>query len=348
MKKDAPSLGICTNAECIELKLGPAERYPGPGQYCPNCGDLLQLYDPQKPPRWCAPERPVTAAPTVHTPSTWFKRRTIVGVLILAVGASSLLVASNLSASERPSAATMFGVCGSSVTNRLAHDIVGAFVAQNQAYANRIEVRATDCAVRFSTALDAGHPGNAPRIGTFRWRARAASLGSMLGHDGVVAIVNPENPVSRLTVEQLRQVYAGHVRNWTLLHGPNEPMEIYLPADATDEARVVSSAILHGGPVGSSVIRLPTSADVVHAVVAANGRNRIGVVAFSTAVPAKVVALQPFPAPSTLSIGDKQYPLTIGVTVNASKIGDQSVSGLLAYATTADAKALAVRDGFVP
>jgi hypothetical protein len=83
-------------------------------------------------------------------------------------------------------------------------------------------------------------------------------------------------------------------------------------------------------------------------VVAANGRNRIGMVAFSTAVPAKVVALHPFPPPSALSIGEKQYPLTIGVTINAMKMGDQSVSGLLAYATTPGAKALAVRDGFVP
>jgi hypothetical protein len=345
MKKVGPSLGICTNAECIELKLGPVERYPGPGQYCPNCGDLLQLYDPQKPPRWCTSELPVIAAPPVHTPSTWFKRRSIVGVLILAIGASALLFTAHTSASERSSAATMFGVCGSSVTDRLARDIVGAFVAQNQAYANRIEVRDTDCAIRFSTALDAGHPGNAAR--TFRWRARAAAPGSMLGHDGVVAIVNPENPVSRLTVEQLRQVYAGKVRNWAVLHGTNGPMEIYLPAGATDEARIVSSAILHGRPVGSSVIRLPASADVVRAVVAANGRNRIGIVAFSTAVPAKVVALQPFPAPSLLSIGDKQYPLTIGVTVDALQSA-QWVSGLLAYATTADAKALAVRDGFVP
>jgi hypothetical protein len=41
MKKDRSSLGICTSAECIELKLGPVERYAGAGQYCPNCGELL-------------------------------------------------------------------------------------------------------------------------------------------------------------------------------------------------------------------------------------------------------------------------------------------------------------------
>jgi PBP superfamily domain len=364
MKKQPASLGICTSAECIELKLGPVERYPGAGQYCPNCGELLQHYDPAKPPRWRMGERPaqpeakpepapatqsnVDAAARVHAPPRWFKRRTVIGALIISLGAGSLLVAPRLSASERSSAATMFGVCGSSVTNRLARDIVGAFVAQNRAYANRIEVRDTDCAVRFSTALDTGHSTGAARTGSLRTQARAAALGSVVGHDGVVAIVNPQNPVSRLTVEQLRQVYLGNVRNWTSLHGRNAPIAIYLPADATDEARVVSSAILLGGRIGSSVIRLPTSADVVRAVVAANGGNRIGMVAFSTAVPAKVVALHPFPAPSILSIGDKQYPLTIGVTINALKFGDQSISGLLAFATTADAKAVALRDGFVP
>lgn len=375
MKKDAPSLGICTSAECIELKLGPLERYPGAGQYCPNCGELLQLFDPQKPPRWSAAERSAQPAPApspapkpaleaepapaaqttvvtpsrVHTFPRWSKRRTVMGALVVAIGAGALIVAPHLSASERSSAATTtFGVCGSSVTNRLAHDIVGAFVAQHQAYVNRIEVRDTDCAVRFSTALDSGQPAPGLRTETPGSSRVAAAFGSVLGHDGVVAIVNPANPVSRLTVEELRQVYVGHVRNWTSLHGRNEPVAIYLPADATDEARIVSSAILHGGPLGSSVIRVPTSADVVRAVVAANGRNRIGMVAFSTAVPAKVVALHPFPAPSILSIAQKQYPLTIGVTINALKMGDQSIAGLLAYAATDGAKAVAAQDGFVP
>jgi len=352
MKKGVPSLGICTSAECIQLKLGPIERYPGPGQYCPNCGELLQLYDPQKPPRWCAPDRPAraptqtagTAAPSVHPPRRSFKRRAVFATLILAIGAGSLFVAPRLSAPNRSGPANIFGVCGSSLTNRLARDIVDAFVAQNHVYANRIEIRDTDCAVRFSTALDARHLADTAGTGSLRSQTRS----NVLGHDGVVAIVNPENPVSRLTVEQLRQVYLGHIQNWTSLHGRNEPLAIYLPPDPTDEARVVSAVILHGEPIGSAVIRLPTSADIVRAVAAANGRNRIGMVAFSTAVPAKVVALQPFPPPSMLSIGEKQYPLTVGVTIDVLNMGDQSVSGLLAYATTADAKAVAIRDGFEP
>lgn len=46
----------------------------------------------------------------------------------------------------------------------------------------------------------------------------------VIARDALVPIVNPRNPVSNLTVEQLRQIYSGEISNWQQLGGANEPI----------------------------------------------------------------------------------------------------------------------------
>ncbi len=42
-----------------------------------------------------------------------------------------------------------------------------------------------------------------------------------IAHDAIALIVNVRNPVRRLTMEQARDVFAGRIRNWQKLGGPN-------------------------------------------------------------------------------------------------------------------------------
>lgn len=54
----------------------------------------------------------------------------------------------------------------------------------------------------------------------------------VIAHDALVPIVNPRNPVTGLTVEQLRQLYSGEINNWQQLGGGDEPV-IILSHDGT-------------------------------------------------------------------------------------------------------------------
>ena len=380
MKTQPVTLGICRNAKCLEEFPIPVELYDGPGRYCPHCGQPLQRYEAgqwsrddttaptAKMPRPAEPKpaepkpaepkaaEPKAAEPKAAEPKAAEPKRVAVGGpdrrrLLVAASAAAVLLIGLFAASRafglgRNNAT--FGVCGSSITDRLARDVVAAYAARNRSDANRFEVRDTDCDVRFSTALDVGRIAH----GLFG-EQRVPSLflhplGNVLGHDGVVAIVNPQNSLSSLSLDQLAGILRGLIGNWTAVSGSNAPIEVYLPADVTDEAHVVSAEILHGAVPGSNVIRVPSSADVVRAVTAANGRNRIGVVAFSDAVPAKVLTISPYAPPSTLSISQGAYPLSLGVTVSAPQAHDRSVADLVAFSTTDGSKALATRDGFAP
>ena len=43
----------------------------------------------------------------------------------------------------------------------------------------------------------------------------------LIARDGLAIVVNPENPVSRLSLEQLRALFAGRIANWSEVGGKN-------------------------------------------------------------------------------------------------------------------------------
>ena len=48
-----------------------------------------------------------------------------------------------------------------------------------------------------------------------------------IGLDGVAVVVNPNNPVSSLTKEQVKKIYAGEITNWKEVGGTDEPITVY-------------------------------------------------------------------------------------------------------------------------
>jgi phosphate transport system substrate-binding protein len=44
--------------------------------------------------------------------------------------------------------------------------------------------------------------------------------------DGIAMIVHPSNPVAKLSMDQVKNIYLGKIRNWNQLGGPNTPIVI--------------------------------------------------------------------------------------------------------------------------
>lgn len=329
--------GACRNGQCANARSAKAiDLYPGPGQYCPECGEPLEpvAATTTAPPfggltalEALAQFDAGTAPPEQPAPAPRTRRRkrvalVVASVAVVAIAAGALL---RPSAAERPGTAVR--VCRSSLTEHLAADVVRAYADKAGVAASRFELaRGGPCDVRFAAQ-------------------QAAGSGAVLGRDGVVVVLNPQNPLTRLTQDDVRLIFSGAITDWSEFGEPPGRIVAIAPADATDEADALARTLLAHQRIGRSVRRLPSSADVVRAVVSPAGRGTIGLVAFSAAVPAKVIALASLPAPSSLTIGDRRYPLSVALSVeSASRAG----AGLAAYARSDAAQAIVSRDGFVP
>jgi phosphate transport system substrate-binding protein len=49
---------------------------------------------------------------------------------------------------------------------------------------------------------------------------------SVIGYDAIAVFVHDQNPIHRLSREQLRQVFAGQIKNWREVGGKDEPIEV--------------------------------------------------------------------------------------------------------------------------
>ncbi len=67
--------------------------------------------------------------------------------------------------------------------------------------------------------------------------------------DGLPILVHPSNPVSNLTVEQVRAIYAGQIRNWREVGGPN--MEIVFVSRDTNSGtyETFNGVVMAGTPI---------------------------------------------------------------------------------------------------
>ncbi len=344
--------GVCRNAACANARSAkPLELYPGPGAYCPECGEQLEPLAPamaQPPP--AAPAAPfggLTAlealaqfdagtAPADHPAPAPRPRKRLALVAastaVVAVAALAFLrpsFAQRPSAAQHPAVSNAVHVCGSSLTERFAADVVRAYADKTGVALARFDLtRGGPCDVRFAVH-------------------GAADGGDVVARDGIVVVVNPQNPLTRLTEDDVRSIFSGTITDWAEFGEPPGRIVPIVPAATSDEAQTLERTVLAHDRIAANVRRVASSADVVRAVVSARGRGTIGVVAFSGAVPAKVLALAPSAAPSALSIGDGRYALSVALTVeSASHAG--AAAGLAAYARSEDAQAIVLRDGFVP
>lgn len=346
--------GVCRNPECANSKDAvPVERYPGPGEYCPECGNLLdeapdeRAASPPPPPvptpAPTAPQPPARglssleelqrlentlppAAPQT-APGTSTRRNVVVAAGVVAAIIAAIAVIRPM-AIGGPSGT--IHVCRSSMTERFAFDVIRAYAEKSRTPESRFEMATTGCDVRFATR-------------------RAHSVDGLVGHDGIVVVVSPQNPLTELTEQQLRMVFTGEIDDWSALGGQPGRIVPILPADESDEAQALMAGLLRGRELGGSVRRVPASADVVRTVTSGRGRGSIGLVAFSAAVPGKVVRLSALPVPSVLSIGEHRYPFTLAVTVAAEGASrDTSLAALITFARSDAAQAIAMRDGIIP
>jgi phosphate transport system substrate-binding protein len=48
----------------------------------------------------------------------------------------------------------------------------------------------------------------------------------IIAMDGIAVVVHPSNPLANITIEQLRDIYTGKIRNWKALGGPDQPIVV--------------------------------------------------------------------------------------------------------------------------
>jgi phosphate transport system substrate-binding protein len=71
--------------------------------------------------------------------------------------------------------------------------------------------------------------------------------------DGIAVVVHPSNPLANLTIEQIRDIYAGKLRNWKELGGPDQPIVVISRDTNSGTYETFETMVLKGAKIAGNV-----------------------------------------------------------------------------------------------
>ncbi|MCB1600752.1 MAG: substrate-binding domain-containing protein [Xanthomonadales bacterium] len=109
--------------------------------------------------------------------------------------------------------------------------------------------------------------------------------------DGLAIVVHPDNPVSELSADQIRDAFAGRISNWSGLGGAPGPIRLYARDENSGTFDSFKTMVMSdGAQLSSQSRRFESSAELDRAVAA--DRQALGFVGFSHIAQGKAVAVR--------------------------------------------------------
>ena len=100
-----------------------------------------------------------------------------------------------------------------------------------------------------------------------------------IAYDGITAVVNPANPVSNLTFDQLRSIYNGSISNWKEVGGEDKPIAVISRDSSSGTYKDFQKDVMLGDEYRPDALTQPATGGVVGEV--SQNPNAIGYIGFA-------------------------------------------------------------------
>ncbi len=175
---------------------------------------------------------------------------------------------------------------------------------------------------------------------------RTGLVETVVAYDAVAVIVHATNPVSSLSIAQLRAIYAGQLRFWSEVGGPHRPITVITREEGSGTRETFEHKVM-----GTSRIRtdaLVTAYQGGLRKMVAEDRDAIGYLSLSRVTAGtKPLALDGI-VPSESSVARAAYPLSRPFLFLTRGTPGDATAAFLRYVTSTAGQALAREEGLVP
>jgi phosphate transport system substrate-binding protein len=138
---------------------------------------------------------------------------------------------------------------------------------------------------------------------------------TLVGYSGMAVMTSPKNPISELTLEQLRLIFTGEYSNWKQVGGPDVPIRAFTRRIPESGGAVFfMKEVLHNQPYGPSTVMADSWGAIAKVCATANDLP-IGIGPVAGAKQGiKVLAVKkdensPSVMPTADSLKDRSYPI---------------------------------------
>lgn len=180
----------------------------------------------------------------------------------------------------------------------------------------------------------------------------------VIARDAIAVIVNPENPVSELTLQQISDIYSGRITNWLEVGGEDRPI-VRLSRETNSGTHVYFlETVLRLGDKESKTLfsmdtlLLPSSEGIIYEVRQnpnAIGYDGLGYVPDDL----KMIAIaktsgEPYVLPSADTVNDGSYPIARDLYMYTAGQPTGVIKAYLDWILSPVAQAIVTELGFVP
>jgi phosphate transport system substrate-binding protein len=167
-----------------------------------------------------------------------------------------------------------------------------------------------------------------------------------VANDALSPIVHPSNPVSDLTMAQLKQIYAGEITNWSQVGGSNTPILVVSRDSSSGTYGSWNDLILKGATVTTGAVYTSSNADVANEV--AGNPSAIGYVGLGYLNESvKAVAVGGVPATVQTAL-DRTFPVARPLFMVTNGFPAGPAFNVLMWILSDDGQRLVLEMGFAP
>jgi phosphate transport system substrate-binding protein len=168
----------------------------------------------------------------------------------------------------------------------------------------------------------------------------------VVSYDCIVPVVNPANKVSDLSLEQLKGIYAGQIRNWKDVGGEDKPVVVVSRDSSSGTFEVWNEKILKGERVRPDAQMQASNGAVAQAV--AGNKYAIGYVGIGYLNPKLKAVKVSGKIATEASARDGSYPVARGLYMFTAGEPTGAVKAYLDFVKGPAGQKIVKEEGFVP
>jgi phosphate transport system substrate-binding protein len=177
----------------------------------------------------------------------------------------------------------------------------------------------------------------------------------IVARDGIAVVVNPKNPVSALTIEQLGKIFTGAYTNWNQVGGPDKPIIVLSRESSSGTYVFFQERVLGKKDYTTSARLMPATSAIIQSV--GDDAWAVGYVGLGYAVEAgdrvKMLAVKadeksPAVVPSEKTVVSGEYPIARPLQLYTNGEATGTIKEFIDYCLSPSGQKVVRETGYVP
>ena len=173
----------------------------------------------------------------------------------------------------------------------------------------------------------------------------------IIAYDAMAVIVNPTNPVNRLTREQLEAIFRGKITNWKEVGGNDMKIVVYSRETSSGTYEFFKESVLKNKNYMSSILSMPATGAIIQSVSQTKGAiGYIGLAYLNPKVKALAISYDGihYSLPSIENAISKEYPVVRPLYYYYDTAKEEQVEPFIKYILSDKGQSAMRKKGFVP